>query len=157
MSVFMELMQAVEIGCKCKVNLETKSLHIDGNAVIENGILLGKREKLFDYFDLKEIFKENAFATPFDVVEYLYDQYKYSMPTKSNKVNKPYFKAEDATKITARHMATRPHRDVAQMMLEGYVLLASMSGILEWENESHWFWQSKTDKDLVILKKWVSN
>ena len=158
MSVFMEMMQAVEMGLRCKVNLETKSLHIDRKAVIENGVLLGERRELIIQDDLDE-FEDlfvGALDFPWATIDYLYDKYKYSMPTRSTKVNRPYFKAEDTSKITPHQMANRPHRDKAQMMLEGYILLASIMGYLEWKNPEHWFWQSTTDKDLVVLKKWVS-
>lgn len=157
MSVFMELMQAVEMGLRCKVNLETKSLHIDRKAVVENGVLLGEERNLFDNEDIYYcVGHVDDYPYYWNAVERLYDNYKYSMPTKSTKVNRPYFKAEDANKITPQQMANRPHRDQAQMMLEGFILLAGINGCLEWKNPEHWFWQSTTDKDLVVLKKWVS-
>ena len=158
MSVFMELMQAVEMGLRCKVDFETKSLHIDRKPVIENGVLLGERRALLEHDDLDEFegFPLNPLDCPWSAIEYLYNKYKYSMPTKNSKVNKPYFKAEDTSKITAQHMACRPHRDKAQMMLEGFALFASMMGLFGWANPDHWFWQSEDDKDLVVLKKWVS-
>ena len=158
MSVFMELMQAVDMGLRCKVNLETKSLHIDRKPVIENGVLLGERRELLESSDLDE-FEDllvGTFSFPWATIDYLYDRYKYSMPTKNSKVNKPYFKAEDAGKITVQQMANRHHRDKAQMMLEGYILFTSLMGYLEWENPDYWFWQSTTDKDLVVLKKWIT-
>ena len=42
-----------------------------------------------------------------------------------------------------------------QCALEAYVLLASLSGLIEWKNEQHWFWQSKLDKELIVLKEWL--
>ena len=159
MSVFMELMQAVDMGLRCKVNLETKSLHIDRKPVIENGVLFGERRELFEQDDFKE-FEDIVVGVldfPWATIDYLYDKYKYSMPTKNSKANKPYFKAAETREITAQQMACRHHRDKAQMMLEGYILFTSMMGYLEWDNPEHWFWQSTTDKDLVVLKKWICN
>ena len=48
------------------------------------------------------------------------------------------------------------NREKAQFELELYVLCQILNG-LKWESEKmgKWFWQSKMDKDLVILKKWV--
>lgn len=159
MSVFMELMQAVDMSLRCKVNLETKSLHIDRKPVIENGVLLGEKRNLIDQDDLyvttKMLVHDDFYA--WVMVEHLYNNYKYSMPTKNSKVNKPYFKVADATEITTEHMASRPHRDKAQMMLEGFILLAGLSGCLKLTEPKHWFWQSSVDKDLVVLKKWISN
>ena len=47
-------------------------------------------------------------------------------------------------------------RDKAQIRLELYVLCLLING-LKWDSGKmgNWFWQSETDKDLVILKKWV--
>ena len=44
----------------------------------------------------------------------------------------------------------------AQAELELYVLCQILSG-LKWNPETMgcWFWQSKEDKDLVILRQWV--
>ena len=47
-------------------------------------------------------------------------------------------------------------RDPAQIELELYILCQVLLG-MEW-NEAlmgKWFWQSKEDKDLVILKQWI--
>jgi len=88
MSVFMELMQSVDMGLRCKVNLETKSLHIDRKPVIENGVLLGERRELLESSDLDE-FEDllvGTFSFPWATIDYLYDRYKYSMPTKNSMV-----------------------------------------------------------------------
>ncbi|WP_241217455.1 hypothetical protein [Bacteroides gallinarum] len=47
-------------------------------------------------------------------------------------------------------------RDKAQAELELYLLCQLING-LEWNPETmgSWFWQGKTDRDLVILRHWV--
>ena len=47
-------------------------------------------------------------------------------------------------------------RDKAQIELELYILCQILNG-LEWHPETmgRWFWQSKTDKDLILLRQWV--
>ena len=47
-------------------------------------------------------------------------------------------------------------RDKAQIELELYILCQVING-LKWNPETlgRWFWQSKVDKDLVILRSWV--
>ena len=47
-------------------------------------------------------------------------------------------------------------RDKAQIELELYILCQIING-LKWNPErmGRWFWQSKVDKDLVILKSWI--
>ena len=47
-------------------------------------------------------------------------------------------------------------RDPAQIELELYILCPVLLG-MEWNEErmGKWFWKSKDDKDLVILKQWI--
>ena len=47
-------------------------------------------------------------------------------------------------------------RDKAQIELELYVLCQILGGF-KWNPEKmgRWFWQSKVDKDLVILRHWI--
>ena len=49
-------------------------------------------------------------------------------------------------------------RDRAQAELELYLLCQILNG-LKWNPETmgRWFWQSKQDKDLVILRQWVES
>ena len=48
-------------------------------------------------------------------------------------------------------------REVARFKLEAYVLFCIALGVFVWDEErmGKWFWQSKEDKDLVILRQWV--
>ena len=51
-------------------------------------------------------------------------------------------------------------RDKAQACLEFTVLYYAVTGVFdkywdEWDM-GKWFWQSEEDKDLVILKEWVT-
>ena len=41
------------------------------------------------------------------------------------------------------------------MALEGFILLASLSGLIPWHNPKHFFWQSATDPECIVYRDWV--
>lgn len=87
----------------------------------------------------------------FNVVELMYADYKNSMPTKNDRGR--YFKAKTADEMTIGEMARGADREVAKATLEGAVLWCKVNDLVPPING--WFWQSKVDPDLVILKSWV--
>ena len=145
MSVFLNLVHAAECGRKYRINLKEKTLRIDNKDI-------PLTENLIEYEDLEYFTDKKDF---WNVVNDLYALYKRSAPSAHRKGNKPYFKAEDVENLTDDEIAFNIQRNVAQAILEGYVLLAGLSGWLEWQNENHWFWQSQTDINLVVLKEWI--
>ena len=50
-------------------------------------------------------------------------------------------------------------REVEQARLEGFILCSVLNGTLTWDEPTmgKWFWESKKDPDLVILRKWIEN
>lgn len=47
-------------------------------------------------------------------------------------------------------------RETARCKLELYVLVQLLRGNLWWDNSwGTWFWRSKNDKDLIILRDWI--
>lgn len=142
MSIYSDLLSAVEYGSKFKINLVKKTLMIDGKDIIIEGNLIDNKD-----FQVNE-------RNPWDIVESLYALYKRSAPTAHHNGNKPYFKADSVEDLTDNEIAFNFDRNLCQAALEGYILLASLSGWLVWQNDSHWFWQG-TDKELVVLKEWI--
>ena len=102
--------------------------------------------------DLSEFDIEDCIGEPWSVVEKLYELYKRSVPDKEMKYT--YFKALSKEELTDYDLVFGLERYVIKSILEGYVCLAIASGILKWEDETKWFWQSKNDPDLIVLKKW---
>ena len=49
------------------------------------------------------------------------------------------------------------HREYAQAKLEGFILCAILMGHFKWDEEKmgKWYWQSKTEPSLIILRQWV--
>ena len=48
-------------------------------------------------------------------------------------------------------------REIAQAKLEGYILCMMLENKFVWDEYKmgKWFYQSKEEPDLVILKKWI--
>ena len=67
------------------------------------------------------------------------------------------FKALSDKDLEDEDMLFGVGRDIAQVELELYILCQIILGI-GWDANKmgKWFWQSNKDRDLVILKNWVT-
>lgn len=157
MSIYCELLKHARAGGKYKIDLKNKSLKIGKIYYIKNGTVLiddklisaedlASDEIRYDYISAKE--------NPWDLVSQLYQDYKHSIQNSYYKDNS-YFKALKYEELTKCELVYNLSRHFAQALLEGYILLASMQGWLKWQNDKHWFWQDKNDKDFIILKEYV--
>lgn len=147
MSVYSELLNHAQEGGKYKIDLKNKSLKIGNKNYIKNGEVLIEDE-LFDSDLLMKL------QDPWNKASELYNQYKHSIPTSHYKDNS-YFKALKYEELSSEELAYGLYRNYAQAVLEGFILLASMKGLLKWQNDKHWFWQDENDKDFIILKEYV--
>lgn len=159
MSIYKKLMETK----KSKVDLINKSLWFGKRQIISNGVVVCdqfKNEELITVEDLSEIRCLNGrFEIPSDAeiwsyLEYLYQLYKYSVPREKSSYS-GYFKALSVDELSYEDMVFNYDRDTAKAFLEGFVLLAGLSGLLQWSNDNHWFWQGK-DPDLVVLKQCIT-
>lgn len=157
-SIYNELLDAVEKGRKFKVDLVNKSLWIDRKQIIEKGEIIHdeyKGKDLIGIWDLALNYANSPLdEDPWNWVEVLHCEYKHSAPSKHSN-SKSYFKALPFDELTDADLAYGYDRDFAQAMLEGYILLSSLIGWLTWNNDNHWFCQSNSDKELIVLKEWV--
>ena len=158
MSIYKDLLDAVDNGKKFKVDLIEKSLWIDRKQIIKKGEIVHEQDKG------KELIKEHDLAlnygcfplseNPWEVIEVLYHDFKHSSP-RENSSKRSYFKALSVDELTDADLAYGYDRDFADAMLSGYILLSSLVGWLKWNNEEHWFWQSTKDNNLIVIKNWV--
>lgn len=146
MSVYTDLLHAAEYGRKYRINLKEKTLKIDNREInLENNLIEPE--------DLHMLGIEKT--EPWEIFEELYFKYKKSVPSAHYNGNKPYFHADNAEDLTDYEIAFNKQRGTMQAALEGYVLLAGLSGWLIWQNENHWFWQSDVYRECVVLKEWI--
>lgn len=145
-NIYQNAIQAVESGSTFKVDFQSRSLKIDGKYVIENGKYEGE-------LGVPSCSEDEFLAT----IEELYHSYKHSIPSeRSEGKSHRYFAALQERSLSDEAMLYGERRDKAQIELELYILCQIANG-LQWNPEKmgKWFYQSKNDKDLVILREWV--
>lgn len=145
-NIYENAVRAVEDGAKFTVDFRSRSLKLNGKYLIEDGRYEGE-------LGVPLCSGEEFLAN----VEELYYRYKHSVPSeRSEGKSRRYFTALPERELDDQAMLYGERRDKAQIELELYVLGQILGGFA-WvpETMGKWFWQSKTDKDLVILRSWV--
>jgi hypothetical protein len=145
MSVFYDALCAIEWGAKFKINLKEKTLKINNKDILLEDELITKEDINLLCLNSTE---------PWEIVEELYERYKRSSPSAKSNGNKPYFKALKADELNDNDIAFGRPRDMAQAELELFILFGGMTGLLQWQNDKHWFLQGK-DKELIVLREWI--
>lgn len=145
-NIYQESIQAVEDGANFKVYFQSLSLKLNGKYIIQDGKYEGQ-------LGVPSCNEDDFFAH----LEDLYSRYKHSVPSeRSESKSHQYFRALPERSLSDDAMLYGERRDKAQIELELYVLCQIINGF-KWNSEKmgKWFWQSRTDKNLVILKSWV--
>ena len=145
--IYQETVRAVEAGARFMVDFQTRSLKVDGKYVIQDGSYEGD-------LGVPNCSKEEFLSK----VEELYSRYKHSIPSeRSESTSRHYFMALPESELSDEDMLYGCRRDIAQIELELYILCQIING-LKWSDAmGRWFWQSKEDKELVILRQWVES
>lgn len=152
MTIYEEFIKRVKDGETFDINFNKRSLKVGKTFLIKDGCYDEERE-LFDGLDL-------TMYDILDLIEMRYETYKYSLPSeRSDNKRRSYFKALSVDKLTDAQMATGEMREVAKAHLEGFILCMVIAGRFVWDEDKlgKWFYQSKNDPDLVILRNWVEN
>lgn len=145
-NIYQKAIQAVEDGASFKIDFQSRSLKLNGKYVIKEG-------KYEDELGVPCCNEKEFLAN----VEELYLTYKHSVPSeRSESKSRQYFLAFPERSLSDDAMLYGERRDKAQIELELYILCQILGGF-KWNPEKmgRWFWQSKVDKDLVILRHWI--
>ena len=151
MSIFLKGLERVENGERFHINFEQRTMKIGQDKVIDSG-----------EYDVTQALYDERFdnsRTLLDKVRELYVAYKFSLPSeRSDKKRKKYFKALPIDELTDEQLIYGLRREVAQYMLESFILCAIINGDFVWDDEIHgkWFYQDKLEQNLVILKNWIT-
>lgn len=152
MTIYEELIKRVSEGETFYVNFKNRSLKIGKKFVITDGVHDDSRELIDCSYDKLE--------SILDVIDNLYCNYKYSLPSeRSDSKKRKYFKALSINEMNDMQLIAGERREVAQARLEGFILCMILNGKFKWDENAmgKWFYQSKTDLDLIILRDWVEN
>lgn len=145
MTIYEELVERVSNGETFHIDFEKRTMKIGKEIVVKNGEYVSER-------NLIATINTDILGT----IESLYKNYKYSLPSeRSDSKRRVYFKALAVDELTDEQLILADRREIAQAALEGYILCMIINGKFKWPDDTGWFWQSKNDEDLVILKKWI--
>ena len=151
MSIYLELIERVDNGETFNINFEKRTMKVGKEYLIKNG----------EYDEARELFGK-LYEEPYSLqvvlhmIRELYKNYKYSLPSeRSDSKRKKYFKALSVDELTDEQLIVAQKRETAQAALEGLILCFVIAGHLVWDDEvmeGKWFWQSRSDEDLIITK-----
>lgn len=133
---------------KIYIDLSNKTAKVGRQVIIDCGIVT--RNKIIvgsDVYEFDDLISETQ------DINKLYHQYKYSMPSERDN-GRHYFKALGVNQLTDAQLVVGMPRLEARIRLEAYILLASMSGMFKWADDSKWYWKGN-DKDFIILKQYI--
>jgi hypothetical protein len=151
MKIYNELFERVSNGETFHIDFEKRTMKVGKDYLIKDG----------EYDTSRLLFNNPDEPCPMKLVlgfiEVLYEHYKYSLPSeRSDSKRRTYFKALPMEEIPDDMLFRIERREVAQASLEGFILCMILEGKFQWtEDMGSWFWQSKSDSDLVILRKWI--
>lgn len=151
MKIYDELVERVSNGEKFHIDFERRTMKVGKDYLVRHG----------EYDTDRLLFNKPNEPCPMELIlrfiEHLYDQYKYSLPSeRSDKKRRTYFKALPMEKISDEKLFRIERREVTQAQLEGFILCMILEGKFKWTDDmGKWFYQSKADSDLIILKKWI--
>ena len=148
MSIFLKGLEQVESGERFHIDFEKRTMKVGKDKMIDNG-----------EYDTSQVLYDSP-QELLDKIRGLYITYKYSLPSeRSDKKHKKYFKALPIEELTDEQLIYGARREVAQYMLEAFILCAIINGSFVWDEEIHgkWFYQDKLDSDLVILRSWIES
>lgn len=91
----------------------------------------------------------------YERIEQLYNIYQKSVPNKSANDRNSNFRAVPINKLSYEEMMVGVPRMYARYMLEGFILLATFCGAIQWKDPSNFYWQSKSNKSLILFKEWI--
>ena len=153
MTIYEELVQRVSDGETFHIDFEKRTMKVGKDFLIKNG----------EWDSSRNLFHNSPEdLCPMELIlgfiEHLYGRYKYSLPSeRSDSKRRTYFKALPIEQIPDEELFFAERREIAKAKLEGFILCMILKGGFVWDEKKlgKWFWQSKYDADLVILRSFV--
>jgi hypothetical protein len=149
MSILYEFIERVDNGESFHVDFQKRTIKVGKDYLVKNGNYDTEQRLGFGKMSLEHLL---------GTIEELYHNYKHSLPSeRSDKKRKKYFKALTIEELDDFYLFNPIRREGAQARLEGFILCMILNGSFVWDEEQlgKWFWQSKKDPDLIILRDWI--
>ena len=96
--------------------------------------------------------KQDCEPTDIETLETVYDRYKHSIPSERTMHRTSRFKALPESELDDDDMLYGERREDVERELE-----QTLRGFTMPEDAGSWFWQSKNDRDLVVLRSWTKD
>lgn len=147
-NIWNEAQEKVHNGSTFRINLEKRNLLIDGKYIIKEGEYEGNlgQDTSIPTIDI------------LTTIEGYYWQYLHSvLSARSEAKRKRYFRALPEHELSENDMLYGESRELSQLRLELYLLIAILNKNLDWDDfaKGKWFWQSQKHPSLIILKQWI--
>ena len=130
------------------ISLDRRSISIGNQMLVRNGCMIAD-DGTFDHFICFD-------GDPYQEIERLYAQYKHSVPSRQESLNRGPFKALSSDRLTMRELENNMPRHEARVRLEAFICLGACEGIIPWRIPGHFFWQGR-DPDCIIYRNWILN
>ncbi len=143
-----DILSRVSDGQTFNLDLRSRTIRVGTQTLLKDGDTTGLKP-------LPGITREQAL----EQLDGLYAVYKHSIPSERSESRRfNYFKALDVNELDPDDLLYGEAREKARAELETTLLLRVLDGTLTWDAATMgtWFWKSKTDRDFVILKDWIS-
>lgn len=131
-----------------RIDLARRNMYVGGHTVVKDGRFFGRIEAM------------DVGRGVLETIEDLYGVYKRSVPGERSgrkERNVTQFRALPFDELSDDDVLYGARREEAQYDLEAFVLFTVLSGQLRWNDEwGTWFWKSGKDRDLVLLKNWLT-
>lgn len=127
------------------IDLNTRTIQIGEQIVLHHGMLS-------DTLHIRELICFEG--DPYAEIERLYAQYKRSVPSRHERLNKGYFKALSSDALSMQELENNMRRTEARIRLEGFICLASCEGLIPWHIPRHFFWRG-ADPDCIVYRNWI--
>lgn len=127
------------------IDLNTRTIQIGEQIMLHHG-------RLSDTFHIRELICFEG--DPYAEIERLYAQYKRSVPSRHERLNKGYFKALSSDALSMQELENNMRRTEARIRLEGFICLASCESLIPWHIPRHFFWRG-TDPDCIVYRNWI--
>lgn len=150
MSIYMNLIERVDLGEQFHIDFQKRNMKVGKDYLIKNG----------EYDTAKQLIAPMNMDDILKTIDGLYFNYKHSLPSeRSDSKRKKYFKALSIEELDDFHLFNPILREPARARLEGFILCMILNGSFVWNEDKlgKWFYQSKNDPDLIILRDWIEN
>ena len=156
MAIYQELIERVDRGETFYIDFEKRTIKVGKEYLIKDNETYTSVDMFGKLYD-----EPYSLHVVLHQINELYKNYKYSLPSeRSDSKRKKYFKALSIDELTDEQLMCATKRETARAALEGFILYSIVAGYLYWDEDimqGKWFWQSKNDPDLVLLRSWVEN